>query len=73
MGRIMQRAEFGAKFRERRLATLNEVGRALSQEAVARKFRVSLSTVRGWENNRSWPDERSRIAIVEAWPELFKM
>lgn len=63
---------FCIRFRTVRLAKSDELGRPLSQEKAARLFNVSLSTVRGWEKNRSLPDERSRLRLVDIWPELFQ-
>ena len=57
--------EFGLRFRTKRLAIICFSGRPMSQEAAARLFNVSLSTVRGWEHHRSLPDERSRIAGLD--------
>jgi hypothetical protein len=63
---------FCIRFRMVRLTKEDELGRPLSQEKAARLFNVSLSTVRGWEKNRSLPDERSRLRLVDLWPELFQ-
>lgn len=63
---------FSMRFRMIRLSKVDELGRVLSQEKAARLFNVSLSCVRGWEKNRTLPDERSRTKLVEIWPELFQ-
>jgi DNA-binding transcriptional regulator YiaG len=63
---------FCIRFRMVRMAKVDELGRPLSQEKAARLFNVSLSTVRGWEKDRSLPDERSRLRLVDLWPELFQ-
>ena len=64
--------EFGLRFRTKRLSLIMFSTRPMSQEAAARLFNVSLSTIRGWERGRSLPDERSRTAINNEWPDLFQ-
>ena len=53
--------ELGEKLRQARLE------RRLTQEALAERLGVSRQTVSNWENNRSYPDVMSVIALSEEY------
>ena len=53
--------EIGQKLRQARLDS------GLTQEAVAERVGVSRQTVSNWENNRSYPDIASVIALSELY------
>ncbi len=53
--------EIGQKLRQARLAT------GLTQEGVAERVGVSRQTVSNWENNRSYPDIASLLALSDLY------
>jgi len=64
---------FGTRFRKWRESQKDELQRRMSQQEAAALFCVSLSTIRGWERFRCYPDERGRLKILEICPIVFEV
>lgn len=63
---------FAAKFKARRLATIDqETGKPMSQEKLARLLLISLSVVRKYEAGRRLPHPLIRRELLKLWPDLF--